>query len=37
MTPAGFLLRIVVGFFAIVGFAALLALLQHCLEGRHPR
>jgi hypothetical protein len=37
MSPLGFLLRIVVGLFAIVGFAFALVLLQHCLERRHPR
>jgi hypothetical protein len=34
MSAAGFLLRVVVGFFAIVGVAATLALLQHWIERR---
>jgi hypothetical protein len=37
MTPGGFFLRIVVGFFAILGFAFALTLLHYCLERRHPR
>jgi hypothetical protein len=37
MTPLGFFVRVVLGFIAFAGFVFALAILQHCLEGRHPR